>query len=96
MPIFLPMLLLPAVIQSPHGGLATAMSLIPHFTPVLMLIRQGLPGEVPWWQIMLGLVGMSVWATFLVWAGARIFRIGILSQGNTPKLSELARWVARG
>jgi hypothetical protein len=29
-------------------------------------------------------------------SAAGIFRIGILSQGKTPKISELARWVVRG
>jgi ABC-2 type transport system permease protein len=72
------------------------MSFIPPFTPVLMLLRQALPGGVPWWQPWAGLVDVIVWAAVMVWAAARIFRIGTLSQGKAPELAELARWVVRG
>jgi hypothetical protein len=41
-------------------------------------------------------VGVTVLAFAVIWAAARIFRIGILSQGKAPKLAELAQWVVRG
>jgi hypothetical protein len=41
------------------------------------------------------LAGIAVWAVAVVWAAARIFRIGILSQGKAPRFSELAQWVLR-
>jgi ABC-2 type transport system permease protein len=94
-PILVPMFLVTAIVQQPNGGRAIAMSFIPPFTPVLMLLRQALPGGVPWWQPWLGLVGVAAWAAAVIWAAARIFRIGILSQGKTPKLAELAQWVLR-
>jgi len=96
LPIMIPMLMLNPVMQQPNGALATVLSFIPPFTPVLMLLRQALPGGVPWWQPWLGLAGAIVFAIAVIWAAARIFRIGILSQGKTPKLAELAQWVVRG
>jgi ABC-2 type transport system permease protein len=95
-PIMIPMLMLTPVMAQPNGVLATAMSFIPPFTPMVMLLRQAMPGGVPWWQPWLGLVGMIVFAAAVIWAAARIFRIGILSQGKAPKLAELAQWVVRG
>jgi len=62
---------------------------------VIMLLRQALPAGVPWWQPWLGLLGVTAWAAAVIWAAARIFRIGILSQGKAPKLAELAQWVLR-
>ena len=96
LPILIPMLMMSAVMQQPNGPLATVMSFFPPFTPVLMLLRQALPGGVPWWQPWVGLVGIIVCAFAVIWAAARIFRVGILSQGKAPKLSELAEWVMRG
>ena len=96
LPIMIPMLMLNPVMQQPNGVLATALSFIPPFTPVLMLMRQSLPGGVPWWQPWLGMVGVLAFALAAVWAAARIFRIGILSQGKAPKFAELAQWVVRG
>ena len=95
LPIMIPMFVLTPVMQQPNGTLATVMSFIPPFTPVLMLLRQALPGGVPWWQPWLGLVGVTACAAAIIWAAARIFRIGILSQGKTPKLAELVQWVTR-
>jgi ABC-2 type transport system permease protein len=96
LPLLIPMLLLAPVLRQPHGPLAVVMSLIPPFTPVVMLLRQALPGGVPWWQPWLGLAGVTVYAVAVIWAASRIFRIGILSQGRAPKLAELAQWVLRG
>jgi ABC-2 type transport system permease protein len=96
LPVFIPMFTLTPVMQQPNGVFATTMSFIPPFTPIVMLLRQGLPGGVPWWEPWLGLAGAIAYALFIVWAASRIFRIGILSQGKTPKLAELAQWVVRG
>jgi ABC-2 type transport system permease protein len=95
-PVFIPLILVASLVQQPNGALAVVMSFIPPFTPVVMLLRQSMPGGVPWWQPWLGLVGVVIWGLAVVWIGARIFRIGILSQGKTPKLAELAQWVVRG
>jgi ABC-2 type transport system permease protein len=93
LPIMIPMFVLTPVMQQPNGTLAVTMSFLPPFTPVLMLLRQALPGGVPWWHPWLGLVGISVWSVFMIWAAARIFRIGVLAQGKTPKFGELVQWV---
>jgi ABC-2 type transport system permease protein len=94
-PTLIPLFMISAVMQQPNGGFATAMSFIPPFTPVIMLLRQAMPAGVPWWQPWIGLVGVIIWAVAVVWAAARIFRIGILSQGKAPTFSQLAQWVAR-
>ncbi|HEY6340009.1 MAG TPA: ABC transporter permease [Bryobacteraceae bacterium] len=96
LPIMLPIFLMNPVMQQPNGGFATTLSFIPPFTPVLMLLRQALPGGIPWWQPWLGLAGVIACAIGVIWAAARIFRIGILAQGKVPKVAELAQWVLRG
>jgi hypothetical protein len=32
----------------------------------------------------------------LVWAAGRIFRVGILMQGQGAKITDMAKWVVRG
>ncbi|MEZ4385652.1 MAG: ABC transporter permease [Nannocystaceae bacterium] len=84
------------VIAEPLGGLATALSLIPPMTPLLMPMRLAVSSAVPLWQPLLGLVLTFATALLVITAAGRIFRIGILSHGKPPKLSELARWALRG
>jgi len=96
MPCIVPMFMLVAVLRQSNGALATVMSLIPPFTPILMLLRQSMPGGVPGWQPWVGLIGIAVFATATVWAASRIFRVAILMQGKPPKLGQIARWAIRG
>jgi ABC-2 type transport system permease protein len=93
LPVIVPVFFMVPILQQPNGPMATILSFVPPFTPVLMLLRQALPGGVPWWEPWLGLAGVVVCALAVIWAAGRIFRIGILSQGKTPKIPELLRWV---
>ena len=95
-PVIIPYFMMMPLMRSPNSLAMTVMSLIPPFTPMIMLTRQAAPGGVPAWQPWVGLVGIVVWTLASVWAASRIFRIGILMQGKTPKLAELARWAIRG
>ncbi len=95
-PTVIPLMLLAPMMQAPNGALAVVLSLIPPFTPVVMLMRQALPGGVPAWQPWVGLAGVVAWTLLATWAAARIFRVGILVQGKTPKLADLARWAIHG
>jgi len=84
------------VLRQPNGMLATVMSLIPPFTPILMLLRQTMPNGVPAWQPWVGLVDVMAFAVGTVWAASRIFRVAILMQGKPPKLAEAMRWAMKG
>jgi ABC-2 type transport system permease protein len=95
-PVLIPMFLLMPVMTTPNGGLATTLSLFPPFTPVLMLLRQAMPVGVPGWQPWVGLTGVILWTIAGTWIAARIFRVGILMQGQSPKVAELLRWAWAG
>jgi ABC-2 type transport system permease protein len=96
MPCLIPMFMLVAVLRQPNGMLATVMSLVPPFTPILMLLRQAMPTGVPAWQPWVGLLGVVVFAAATVWAASRIFRVAILMQGKPPRLAEMMRWAMKG
>jgi len=95
-PALIPLFLMVPILREPNGAISTAMSLMPPFTPLLMLVRQAMPGGVPMWQPWLALVGVAAWTVAVTWAAARIFRIAVLATGKTPKLSELMRWAWKG
>jgi ABC-2 type transport system permease protein len=96
MPCLIPMFMLVTVLRQPNGMLATVMSLVPPFTPILMLLRQTMPNGVLAWQPWVGLLGVLVFAAATVWAASRIFRVAILMQGKPPRLAEMVRWAIKG
>jgi len=91
-PLVLGLVCFPVILESPDGGLAVVLSLIPLLTPLLMFLRI-MVLTPPWWQIALSLVllGASIWG--VLWVSARIYRVGILMYGKKPTLPELMRWV---
>lgn len=96
LPVIAPVFLIAPLTEQPNGLFATVASLIPPFTPMVMMLRQAMPGGVPAWEPWIGLIGVLLWTALMTFAAARIFRVGILMQGQTPKLPELFRWALRG
>lgn len=95
-PAMIPMFVYFPIIREPASAFAVTMSLIPPFTPFLMLLRQASPEGVPVWQSTVGLIGVVLNTILFVWVGGRIFRVAILMQGTPPKLSNMVRWAFRG
>ena len=95
LPMILPLFVIMPVLKNPLGSLATGMSLIPPFTPMVMIVRQATPVTIPAWQPYVGLIGVVLFTVFVVWAGARIFRTGILMQGQKPTFANLFRYAFR-
>ncbi len=95
-PAMIPMFLVIPVLQDPNGAFSTAMSLIPPFTPMLLTMRMATVEGAPMWQLWVGLVGVLAMTILAVYAGGRIFRVGILMQGQPPKLGLLVKWALRG
>ncbi len=91
--VMLPFFVFMPIMQSPNSPFATGMSLFPPATPMLMMLRIAIPPGPPWWEIALGVGLTTLFTLACVWAGAKIFRIGILAQGQAPTLGKLVRWV---
>jgi ABC-type Na+ efflux pump permease subunit len=96
LPIILPLFVIMPILKNPAGGLATGLSLFPPFTPMLMIVRQATPVTIPVWQPYVGLLGIILFTALVVWAGSRIFRTGILMQGQKPTFRNLVRYVFWG
>jgi ABC-2 type transport system permease protein len=89
----MPLLLLPLVLAEPHSVLVTALSLVPFFTPVLMMIRATLVPSAPVWQVFLGALLSSGTALLCVAFAGRCLKAGLLSRGPAPKFRELLVWL---
>jgi ABC-2 type transport system permease protein len=90
--MFIPMFIWLPTLRAPNGTLATAVSFFPPATPLMMVLRLSTDTPIPIWQTILALVIMIVSTIAIVFLASRIFRVAILWQGKTPKISELMRW----
>lgn len=96
MPLMIPMFTLMPIALEPNGTFATTLSLIPIFTPVVMLMRLAGPSTIPAWQPWAGLAGVLAVTLAVIWGGGRIFRVAILMQGKPFNFSSVVRWALRG
>ncbi len=94
-PVLIPLFIMVPVMQDPTSSFATWASLIPPFTPGLMLVRQATTVTIPAWQPVVGLVGIVLFTALTVWVGGRIFRTAILMQGQKPTLGNLVKYALR-
>ena len=92
----LPLMVWPHVLSDPMSSFSTAVSLFPPATPMLMILRLTATTAIPLWEPLLGIVLVIATTLLAVVIAGRIFRIGILAQGKTPKVAELVRWAIRG
>ncbi len=91
-PLILPLLFLIFIIESPNATLSVVTSMIPLFSPILMVLRAAIT-SVPLWEIVTAFVLLVASFVGTIWLAGRIYRVGILSYGKTPGFRELAKWV---
>lgn len=91
LPIIIPIMFIPNVMNNPDGTLATVLSLIPFFSPILMIARIAAT-EVPIWQIALSVVLLAGTFLLCLWVAAKIYRVGILMYGKKPTFKDLIKW----
>jgi len=80
------------ILNDPDSTLAVVTSLIPLFTPLLMMLRIAIKMP-PAWQIILSYVLTLATCAGMIWLSARIYRVGILMYGKKPSFKELWRWI---
>jgi ABC-2 type transport system permease protein len=90
--VVLPWIFFLPILNDPDSTLAVVTSLIPIFTPFLMVLRIAVKMP-PTWQILLGYLLTTAFCAGMIWLCARIYRVGILMYGKKPSLKELWRWV---
>lgn len=94
-PIFIAYLLLFRIVEAPDSSLAVISSLIPFFSPILMISRIAIT-DVPFWEIGTSVVLMLLTFAGTMWLSAKIYSVGILSYGKSANFRELWKWIRQG
>lgn len=91
--VIIPMMCLGPILDSPSSTFSKAVSLFPPATPMLMFVRIAMQPGPEAWEIILAVILSVAFATACVWAAGKVFRVGILSQGQAPSFTKLIGWV---
>jgi ABC-2 type transport system permease protein len=93
-PLIVPLFFINVFINSPGGGLATALSLFPLTAPVSMVTRMAAV-SVPLWQLLLGVALLAACAYGIVLLAARFFRADALLSHRSLSWRRLGEELAR-
>jgi len=91
MPLIFCMMFLGVIIKDPTGPIAFWMSIIPFFSPIIMMIR--IPFDVPFWELALSMVLMIAGFMATTWIASRVYRIGILMHGSKVSYKVIWKWM---
>lgn len=89
--VIIPVMVMYPVINDPNSRMATVLSLIPMFTPLLMPLRIAIDMP-PLWQLALAYALTIGFVIGMVWICSRIYRVGILMYGKKPTFAEIWKW----
>jgi ABC-2 type transport system permease protein len=100
MSLMLPIFMLMYIVQEPDSTASIILSLIPIFSPTMMVARLNIIGPESFsfadpiiLEATLGVLFSLLFALFMIWITGRVFRIGILMYGKRPSLPEIIKWV---
>ncbi len=86
----IPYMIAGVLFSNPNALIARVLSFFPLTAPAMMMLRLPL-GPVPTEDIIGSIAVLLVTVPILLWAGARLFRMGLLIYGKRPSLGEILR-----
>jgi len=90
-PIIISIVIMVTTIEQPNSGLAVWASMIPLTSPVVMMSR--IPFEISWWQQIISMLILLSSSIGMVWVAGRVYRIGILIQGQKVSFGKIMKWM---
>jgi ABC-2 type transport system permease protein len=95
--VILSIAMMTASIANPSGPIAVWGSLLPFSSPIVMMARipYGVPGTVPWWQLLASMAILVLSFIAMVWLAGKIYRTGILMYGKKITWGEMLKWIVR-
>lgn len=97
LPIIMAIVIMVNAINDPTSSLAVWSSIIPFFSPIVMMARIpfGVPDTVQIWELALSMLLLILGFLFTTWLSAKIYRTGILLYGKKPTWKEMVKWLRR-
>ena len=74
--------------SNPNAGIARVMSIFPLTAPTMMMLRLPM-AQVPTIDIIGSIISLVISIPIVLWAGGKIFRIGLLMYGKRPAVREI-------
>jgi len=91
-PIFIAYFIMFQAVRNPEGIIAVIGSLVPFFSPIVMITRIAI-SEVPFWEIALAIFLMIITFMGTMWLSAKIYKVGILSYGSSAGFKDIYKWI---
>jgi ABC-2 type transport system permease protein len=97
MPVIFSFIIGTNAVQVPDSALAIWASIIPFSSPIVMMCRiaYGVPGTVPYWQLITSIAALITGFLFTTWLAGKIYRTGILMYGKKTSWKEMLKWAMR-
>jgi ABC-2 type transport system permease protein len=97
MPIIIAIMLMMKAVTSPASPMATWSSIIPFFSPIVMMARLpfGVPGTVSYAELISSMLLLVAGFLLTTWISAKIYRTGILMYGKKASWKEMWKWAFR-
>ncbi len=90
--IIIPIVVMNYVLSKPDSVVSVMLSLIPFFSPILMMGRLTIT-DVPFWQVLLSIALMVGTFYAMMRLSAKVYRVGVLMYGKKPTLAEIFKWL---
>lgn len=94
--IVLPTFFIESLLRDPSGMVPTIGSFFPTSAPMMTVARLAIPPGMPAWQVAGAALVTLLTTLAVVWAAGRIFRVGILMQGQGARPIEMLKWIFKG
>lgn len=90
--LIIPVMSVGALTDDPNGPIASALTMFPFSSPVLMPMRYLLDGASGT-SVLISLAILCATIAATVWVAAKIYRLGILLTGKRPSFRTILRWL---
>jgi ABC-2 type transport system permease protein len=90
LPLVVPLMVLPVLLEAPDGGVARFLSLFPFTAPIAMMLRIAAGGG-SLWEVLLSTVLLAFTTVGVLWMAARLFRLSLLMYGQRPGPAQIFR-----